>query len=76
MVVIVLIITLLLGELYSWVFFETFPLCSYVSFFHISYNSITMILVSVSSSCFTLAIPMREICRVGYTPRAWDPRSL
>ena len=29
-----------------------------------------------SSSCFTLAVPMREVSCVGYTPRAWDPRSL
>ena len=35
-----------------------------------------MILVSVFSSCFTPAVPMLEVSCVGYTPRAWDPRSL
>ena len=34
-----------------------------------------MILVS-ASFCFTLAVPMREVSCVEYTPRAWDPRSL
>ena len=33
-----------------------------------------MIPVSASSSYFTLAVPMREISYVVYTPRAWDPR--
>ena len=51
------------------------PSC-HVPFFQISYYSITMILLSVSSSCFTLAVPMREVSCVGYTPRAWDPRSV
>ena len=35
-----------------------------------------MVLVSVSSSYFTLAGPIPEVYFVGYTPRAWDPRSL
>ena len=35
-----------------------------------------MILVSASSSCFSLAVSMHEASCVGYTPRAWDPRSL
>ena len=29
-----------------------------------------------SPSYFTLTVSMREVYRVGYTPRAWDPRSL
>ena len=52
-----------------------FYLRAYIPFFHISYSS-TMILVSASSSCFALAVPMREVSCVGYTPRAWDPSSL
>ena len=47
-----------------------------VPLFYISYYSFAIILVSASSSCFTLAVPMREVYCVGYTPRAWDPRSL
>ena len=39
----------------------------------ISYYSIAITLASASSSCFTLAIPIREVYCVGYTPRAWDP---
>ena len=35
-----------------------------------------MILLSASSSYFTLAVPMHEVPCVGYTPHAWDPRSL
>ena len=31
---------------------------------------------SAFSSCFTLAVTMREVYCVGYTPRAWDPRTL
>ena len=54
----------------------TIPLRAHVSFFQISYYSLAIILVSVSSSFITLAIPMREVFCVGYTPRAWDPRYL
>ena len=70
------------GELYrqiisvSQALFGTFPLRIQVPFFHISYYSLTIILVSAPSSCFTLAVPMREVYCVRYTPRAWDPRSL
>ena len=35
-----------------------------------------IILVSASSSCFTLTVLMREVSCVGYTPRAWNPRPL
>ena len=35
-----------------------------------------MILVSASFSYFTLAVSMREVSCLGYTPRAWDLRSL
>ena len=35
-----------------------------------------IILVSISSSSFVLAVPMREVYCVGYTFRAWHPRSL
>ena len=48
----------------------------FVPMFLSSYYSLTIILVSTSSSCFTLAVPMREVYCVEYTPRAWDPRSL
>ena len=49
-----------------------FPFVSTVlSSFHI-----IMILVSAPSSYFTLAVSMREVLCVGYTPREWDPRSL
>ena len=41
--------------------FETFSLCAHVSFFNISYYSITITLVS-ASSYFTLTVPMREVC--------------
>ena len=46
--------------------------------FKISYSSLAIILAFASSSCFTLAVPMREVYCVGYKPRAleWDPRSL
>ena len=40
------------------------------SIFH---TTLTIILVSVSSSSFTLAVSMSEVYCVGYTPRAWDP---
>ena len=59
----------------SQVLFEIFPLRAHVPSSHISYYS-RIILVSVSSSSFTLAVPMRRVSSVGYTPRAWDPRSL
>ena len=72
-----------LGELYSYVLsasqalFGTFPPYSaHVPSFHISYYSLTIILVSVPSSSFTLAVSMREVYCVGYTPRAWDPQSI
>ena len=54
-------------ELYSlilstnWVLFRIFPLLAHVPVFQISYYSITITLVSVSYSCFTLAVPMREV---------------
>ena len=35
-----------------------------------------MILVSASTSYLTLTVLMREVSCVGYTPRAWNPRSL
>ena len=38
--------------------------------------SLTIILVSAPTSCFTFAVPMREVSCVGYTLRAWDLRSL
>ena len=37
---------------------------------------VCIIFVSASSSCFTLAVPMREVHCVRYAPRAWDPRPL
>ena len=37
---------------------------------------LTIILESAPSSCFTLAVPMRGVSCVGYTPITWDPRSL
>ena len=57
------------------------PLCAHVSFFHVSffhvsYYSLAMILVSASSSCFTVAVSIREVYCVRYEPRAWDPSSL
>ena len=51
------------------------PYSVHVPSFHISYYSL-IILVSAPSSCFTLAVPMREVYCVEYTPCAWDPRSL
>ena len=38
-------------------------------------TTLCIILVSVSSSCFILNVPMREVYCVGYTPHAWDLRS-
>ena len=54
---------------------DTPPYSAHVPFFHISYYS-RIILVRVSSSYFTFAVPMREVSCVGYTPRAWGPRPL
>ena len=51
----------------------TSPLRAQVPFFQITYYSLALF-VSVSSSCFTLAVP--QVYCVGYTPRAWDPRLL
>ena len=56
--------------------FGTFLLRAHVTFFQISYYSPTIIFVSAFSSCFALAVPMREVSCVGYTPRACDSRSL
>ena len=51
---------------------------SYIVFKFLSFifHTISLILVSASSSCYTLAVPMREVSCVGYRPRAWDLRSL
>ena len=57
--------------------FETFPPYSaHVPSFHISFYSLTIILVSAPTSSFTLDVSMREVYCVGYTARAWDPHSL
>ena len=57
--------------------FETFhPYSARVASFHISYYSLTIILVSAPTFSFTLAVPICEVYCVGYAPRAWDPRSL
>ena len=48
----------------------TFPLRVRVSLFQISYYSLAITLVSVSSSCFTLAVTMLEVYTD--TPRAWE----
>ena len=53
-----------------------YPIVPTFLLLQISHNSLAMILVSASSSYFTLAVPMREVYCVGYAPRAWDPRSL
>ena len=42
------------------------PYSAYIPCFQISYNSLTITLVSAPTSCFILAVPMREIYRV------WD----
>ena len=43
----------------------------------IKYNhTLLLSFLSVFSSCFTFAVPMRLVSCVGYTPHAWDPRSL
>ena len=39
----------------------------------LSYCSLAIILV-FASSCFILAVPMRKVYCVRYTPRAWDFR--
>ena len=57
-------------------YFGTFPPYSAHVSFHISYNSLTIILVSAPTVSFALAVSMREVYCVEYTPRAWDPRSL
>ena len=59
----------------SQVLFGTFPLRAHVPFFQISYYS-HIILLSVSYSCFILAVSMFEVYCMGYTPRACNPRSL
>ena len=51
------------------------PHSAHIPSFRIS-NYFAIILVSASSACFTLAVSMREVSFVVYTPRAWDPRSL
>ena len=53
---------------------DNYKICPLPSF-HISYYPITIILVSASSSCFALPVPMREVSCVRYTLCAWDPRS-
>ena len=60
----------------SWASFGIFPLCAHIPCFQISYYSFCIILASATSSCFTLAVPMRDLSCVGYTLCAWDPRSL
>ena len=56
--------------------FGTFPpFSAHVLFFHISYY-LTITLVSAPASFFSLAVPMHEVYCVGYSPRAWAPRSL
>ena len=59
---------------------RTFPLRAHVHvpFFHISDYSITITLVSAPSSYFIYPYcsHARDIYCVGYTSRAWDPRSL
>ena len=60
----------------SQALFGTFLLRAHVPFFQISYYCLDVILVSASSSCFALAVLMREVPCVRYTPRAWDLRSL
>ena len=52
------------------------PYSAHGSSFHISYYSLTIILVSSPTSSFALAVSMPEVYGVGYTPSAWDPRSL
>ena len=52
------------------------PYSAHVPSYHTSYYSFTITLASASSSCFTLTLPRLEVFCVGYTPSAWDPRSL
>ena len=54
--------------------FGTFPFRAHVPYFYISYYSLTITLARTSS--VTLAVHMRKVYCLGYTPRAWDPRSL
>ena len=50
--------------------FRTFFLyCAHVPSFHILYNSFTIILVSVSSSCFTLAVYIRHFITLTSPPQ-------
>ena len=53
-----------------------FPLRAHVLSFQISYYSFTIFLVSASSSCFTLAVPMREVSVVFHAPLSRDTSSL
>ena len=46
-----------------------FPLSTHDPSLQISYYSPAIILVSVSSSCFILVVPMREVSCVRYAPR-------
>ena len=43
------------------------------SSFYMPYESCTIILVSASSSYFTLAVLMCKVSCVEYTPCAWEP---
>ena len=43
---------------------------------HVPSFHATLILVSASSSCSNLAVPMREVSCAEYTPHAWDSRTL
>ena len=56
--------------------FGTFPPYSAHVPFHFSYYPLTSILVSAPTFSFALAVSMREVYCVGYTPRGWDPCSL
>ena len=55
-----------LGLVWDFLLLARFP------FFQISWNTLLLLL------CLLLppAVPMRKVYCVGYTPRAWDPRSL
>ena len=43
---------------------------------HTHLNNYLNIQMLPSSSCFTLAVPRREVSCVGYTSSAWEPRFL
>ena len=59
-----------LGRLTLLIFVPTF-----LSF--ISHATLLLLYSRVSSfSYFSFAVPMREVSCMGYTPRAWDPRSV